>query len=226
MACAHVRACAWALLAASSDALRPAVRAPATLPTGVPTAGAAASRTATARRPLLAALATAALAPRASFAAEALAEMRDVEFAYRLSYPSGWEPSGKPVKTHLHEALRAGDGIKVGVTVDPVKIESLEQFGTPEQTAERVLKVEEGRDGVKSVTLRVLRAESAEGAPTYYTIEYATLSSRGKKLFCCKYCIASRRLYVLQVQAKLDEFDADAAVRERVRAVAESFRVG
>ena len=122
--------------------------------------------------------------------------------------------------------LLAGGGVKVGVTVDPVKIDSLEQFGTPEQTAERVLAVEEGRDGVKSVTLRELRAESSEGEPTYYNIEYATLSSRGKKLFCCKYCIANRRLYVLQVQAKLDDFDADRALRDEVRAVAGSFRVG
>lgn len=202
-----------ALLLASTHALQPpAPRPPVVI----------------ARRPLLAAAAAAAaLAPGSgeSHAAE-LAELRDGEFGYRLSYPAEWGFAPKPVKTHLHEALLAGGGVKVGVTVDPVKIDSLEQFGTPEQTAERVLAVEEGRDGVKSVTLRELRAESSEGEPTYYNIEYATLSSRGKKLFCCKYCIANRRLYVLQVQAKLDDFDADRALRDEVRAVAGSFRVG
>lgn len=38
----------------------------------------------------------------------------------------------------------------------------------------------------------------AAGSPTYYIIEYAVASSRGKKMYLCKYCIANKRLYVLQ----------------------------
>jgi hypothetical protein len=29
---------------------------------------------------------------------------------------------------------------------------------------------------------------------------YATESTRGRKIFCCKYCIADRKLFVLQLQ--------------------------
>ena len=54
--------------------------------------------------------------------------------------------------------------MKAGVTIDPVKIDSLEQFGTPDEVAKRVLAVEEGRDGVKSVTLRQVLTHPGEPA--------------------------------------------------------------
>ena len=103
--------------------------------------------------------------------------------------------------------------------MDPVKINSLEEFGTPEQVAERVLAVERTRDGVKSVTLRQVPAPcipsrlrrahashhstarhptapqvaSEPGPPSYYVVEYLTDSSRGIKVYRCKYCIAQQR---------------------------------
>ena len=96
------------------------------------------------------------------------------------------------------------------------------------QVTKRVLGVEETRDGVKSVTLRANAAEAGDaeaGTPSYYTIEYATVSSRGTKIFCCKYCIANRKLYVLQAQANLDAFDSDANVKRDLRGVVSSFQV-
>ena len=91
-----------------------------------------------------------------------------------------------------------------------------------------MLGVEEGRDGVKSVTLRANEAEAADaasGRPSYYTIEYATVNKRGDKLYCCKYCIANKKLYVLQAQASLVEFDNDESVRAALRGIAKSFTV-
>lgn len=150
------------------------------------------------------------------------------EFAYTLSVPSAWVPDDKPVKTHQHEMLLAAPSsparAKVGVTIDPVSIGRLEDFGTAEQTAERVLAVERGRDGVKTVALRGLAVESGE--PSYYVIEWASTTSRGDKVFCCRYAIANRRLYVLQASAKLEAFESDAAVREELKAIVDSFKVG
>jgi hypothetical protein len=59
----------------------------------------------------------------------------DPAFAYELAYPTGWEPAPKPVKTHLLESILKGPLHKaqLGLTVDPVKIGSLEEFGTLEQ---------------------------------------------------------------------------------------------
>lgn len=93
---------------------------------------------------------------------------------------------------------------------------------------QRVLGVEEKRDGVQTVTLRANAAEAGDaeaGRPSYYTIEYATVSSRGTKVFCCKYCIANKKLYVLQAQANLDAFDADEKVRAALRGIVSSFAV-
>ena len=68
-------------------------------------------------------------------------------------------------------------------------------------------------------------ADEATGAPTYYTIEYATESTRGKKVFRCKYCITARKLYVLQAQVSQDAYDGDNDVRSQILSVVESFAV-
>ena len=62
------------------------------------------------------------------------------------------------------------------------------------------------------------QVSAEEGEPPYYLIEYTVESSRGRKVYVCKYCIFNKRLYVLQAQAKQDTFDAKdedgASVRE------------
>ena len=155
------------------------------------------------------------------------ANLHDAAARYRLTYPDdGWMPAPKPVRTHLVETLYKGPakGLSYGVTVDPVKIDSLEDFGTPEQVADRVLSVEETRDGVFTVELRSVQATA--GSPSYYTIEYAVDSSRGKKVYLCKYCISARKLYVLQTQALLNDFDApDRVVSKQLRGIIDSFVV-
>merc|ERR1712070_853942 len=183
-----------------------------------------------ARRALLFA-ATAALSPTLSPAWSAgddatLSAFVDKEFGYQLSY--------KPVKTRLSEAVLKSPlrGVQLGITVDPVRIASLEQFGTLEEVTQRVLAVEETRDGVTDVKLRAASQEA--GPPLYYTIEYRVESTRGKKVYLCKYSIAPRpgrsesSLYVLQAQAYLDTFDSesDAEVRQQLQSAVSSFKVG
>merc|ERR1712070_775134 len=191
-----------------------------------------------ARRALLFA-ATAALSPTLSPAWSAgddatLSAFVDKEFGYQLSYPSSFKLSNKPVKTHLSEAVLKSPlrGVQLGITVDPVRIASLEQFGTLEEVTQRVLAVEETRDGVTDVKLRAASQEA--GPPLYYTIEYRVESTRGKKVYLCKYSIAPRpgrsesSLYVLQAQAYLDTFDSesDAEVRQQLQSAVSSFKVG
>ena len=71
------------------------------------------------------------------------------------------------------------------------------------------------------------QVSAEEGEPPYYLIEYTVESSRGRKVYVCKYCIFNKRLYVLQAQAKQDTFDSkdDASVRETLRAAVSSFQV-
>ena len=87
-----------------------------------------------ARRSFLTLAAIAVASPTAP-ALASIANLRDQQFGYTLSYPDDWVPAPKPVKTHLSESLLQSPirGVSLGVTVDPVKINSLTQFGTAEQ---------------------------------------------------------------------------------------------
>lgn len=131
-----------------------------------------------ARRSFMTLAAIAVASPTAP-ALASIANLRDEQFGYTLSYPDDWVPAPKPVKTHLSESLLQSPirGVSLGVTVDPVKINSLTQFGTAEQASQnsaankakhddthrptrvaqvaaRVLDTELTRDGVKDVFLR------------------------------------------------------------------------
>lgn len=53
--------------------------------------------------------------------------------------------------------------------IDPVRIESLETFGTPEEVGARVLKVEQGKDGTLDTKLFDTRAEK-QGDLSLYTL--------------------------------------------------------
>ena len=166
--------------------------------------------------------------PRAApLAPPGAAELADAALGFRLAYPADWSAAPKPVKTHQYEALLeapAPRGVKLGLTVDPVKIDSLEQFGTLATVTDRVLTVEEGRDGVTDVKLRGAAEERPAGT-LYYAIVYEVTSSRGKKVYLCRYAIARGRLFVLQLQAPADTWDADAGVRDALGAVAASLEV-
>ena len=183
------------------------------------------------RRLLLAATAAALATPQPraalALAPPGAAELADAALGVRLAYPADWAAAPKPVKTHQYEALLeapAPRGVKLGLTVDPVKIDSLEQFGTLATVTDRVLTVEEGRDGVTDVKLRGAAEERPAGT-LYYAITYEVTSSRGKKVYLCRYAIARGRLFVLQLQAPADTWDADAGVRDALGAVAASLEV-
>lgn len=53
--------------------------------------------------------------------------------------------------------------------VDPVKIESLEKFGTPEEVGARVMKIEQAKDGTLSTKMFDTRAEK-QGDLSLYTM--------------------------------------------------------
>jgi hypothetical protein len=75
------------------------------------------------------------LAPACAAEGGATSLMSDPAFFFELAYPTGWEAAPKPVKTHQMESILKGPLHKaqLGLTVDPVKIGSLEEFGTLEQ---------------------------------------------------------------------------------------------
>jgi hypothetical protein len=144
------------------------------------------------------------------------------KFSYTVTPPPSFVPGNKPLKTHLDEINFSPPDVRgytLGVTVDPVRISSIKEFGTPEEVAARVVTAEVNRDGVFEVTLAKDPVEDSAGC---YDIEYISDGKRGKKRFATRIYIKDGFLYVLTVQSKEAEFDE---TREKeVQACIKSFR--
>jgi hypothetical protein len=163
---------------------------------------------------LVAAGATLVASPRYSFADTASDTQQsgayisppNQKFGYTITPPPSFTTSNKPLKTHLDEINFSGDirGYTLGVTVDPVRIKSIREFGTPEEVAARVVTAEVNRDGVFEVTLAKDPVEDVSGC---YDIEYISDGKRGTKRFVTRIYIKDGFLYVLTAQSKNDEYD-------------------
>jgi hypothetical protein len=154
----------------------------------------------------------------------------DETFAF--APPDGFQQANKPLRTHLYEVqfrstLR--DSYRMGITIDPVRIESLDDFGTPEQVAARVVAAELGRDGVARVTLvddpksvalmapgRTGGGEPAGAAVVAYVLNYRSEGRRGgASRFACKLFVHQHRLYALTAQCREDDYGPLQAEIER-----------
>jgi len=150
------------------------------------------------------------------------------QFAYEFQPPSSCsKPANKPLKTHLDEIIFKCEtiaGYEYGITIDPVRINSLQEFGTPEQVAAKVVLAEVNRDGVFDVTLMEDAYAGMEGEPglVFYQINYQSKGKRGVKRFVAKFYIQNQKLYALTAQCK--ELDYPSLESEIQKAV-QSFRV-
>ncbi|GMH59409.1 hypothetical protein TrRE_jg13422, partial [Triparma retinervis] len=85
--------------------------------------------------------------------------------------------TNKPLQTHLHESTWSLPPLgTVSVTLDPVRISSLSDFGSLPVVAARVLAAEEGRDGVDEATLLYSSVLGGGG----YLVRYGTRGKRPK----------------------------------------------
>ena len=128
------------------------------------------------------------------------------KFSYTVTPPPGFVKGGKPLKTHLDEVnfnLPDVRGYTLGITVDPVRIKRIQEFGTPEEVAARVVTAEVNRDGVFEVTL----AKDPKDSGECYDIEYISDGKRGTKRFVTRIYIKDGFLYVLTAQSKEGEYD-------------------
>lgn len=136
------------------------------------------------------------------------------KFSYTVTPPPTFVPGNKPLKTHLDEINFSSPDISrytIGITVDPVRISSIGQFGTPEEVAARVVTAEVNRDGVFKVTLAKDPKEDAEDGGCY-DVEYISEGKRGTKRFATRIFVRDGFLYVLTVQIKEKDFDG---IREK-----------
>lgn len=145
------------------------------------------------------------------------------DFGYRFQPPENFGAGNKPLKTHLDEINFKSEtigGYQYGITVDPVRIKSLRQFGTPEEVAAKVVLAEVNRDGVYDVVLK----EDPFAAPdnAYYQLNYLSKGKRGNKRFLTKFYIQNQKLYALTAQCKEDDYET---LRSEMLKAADSFQV-
>jgi hypothetical protein len=144
-------------------------------------------------------------------------------FSYVFEPPTGWAPQNKPLKTHLDEVNFKSPSIgkyEYGITVDPVRIKSLREFGTPAEVAAKVVLSELNRDGVFDVTL----AEDAFAADNdaYYQLNYISKGKRGEKRFITKFYVRDQMLYALTAQC----LDSDyRKLQIEITKTVDSFRI-
>ena len=128
-------------------------------------------------------------------------------YGYTFVPPPGFAPGKKPVQTHLDEVNFNLEGVAkytYGVTVDPVRINSLTEFGKPEEVAARVVTAEVNRDGIFEVTLAKDPVEDGETGA--YAIDYVSDGKRGKKHFVTRIFVKDQKLYVMTAQVKEEEY--------------------
>lgn len=185
----------------------------------------------TARRKALAAALWAPIAAALGISLAAVADdvfvRQTNDFGYRFQPPPGFAAGNKPLKTHLDEvnfSSQTMSGFQFGITVDPVRIESLSDFGTPEQVAAKVVTAEVNRDGVFQVQLvqDPLAGRTSSGIE-YYQLDYLSSGKRGDKRFVCKFYIFGSKLYALTAQCK--NADYDAVAKDLLLAAVDSFEV-
>ena len=145
------------------------------------------------------------------------------QFSYVFEPPTDWTPQNKPLKTHLDEVNFKSPSIgkyEFGITVDPVRIKSLREFGTPAEVAAKVVLSELNRDGVFDVTL----AEDAFAADNdaYYQLNYISKGKRGEKRFITKFYVRDQMLYALTAQC----LDSDyGKLQNEITKSVDSFRI-
>ena len=152
---------------------------------------------------------------------DSTAKFRWQEFGYSVQLPPTLSVSVNPLTSHskLTEIIFSGDGLQVGITVDPIRISSLQQFGTPEEVVAHVETAKVNRDGAFEVTLLNDPVEMVKGA---YLLTYLSKGKHGDKHFLCKIYIENQKLYALTAQVK--EFDYIGKEKE-IMEVVHSFRI-
>lgn len=129
----------------------------------------------------------------------------------------GWVGGQVTLKSEVRK------GFSVGVAVDPVKIQRIQDIGSPADVGKRIVGLEQRKEGVTLVEL--LESRQANGPPNntiYYCFDYVVESTRGEKRYLAKAGVKDQRLYVLTVEVKRPEYDQ---AKPQIDGILESFMI-
>lgn len=115
---------------------------------------------------------------------------------YTIRYPSTWELSSKAGADVLFKDTQRR-GVNLGISILPVRIESVQDYGTVDEVAEKILQTENAKDGNISSTL--IKSDSLELASgsLAYDYQYEIQTTRGTKRILSRVCIRNGELFVV-----------------------------
>ncbi|KAF7834124.1 psbP domain-containing protein 2, chloroplastic [Senna tora] len=123
----------------------------------------------------------------------------DSKEGFTLLKPSSWTKIDKAGATVLFQEKDAGSN-NIGVVVNPVRLASLEEFGTPQFVADKLIQAEKRKESTKEAEVINVAQRSGEGGLQIYEFEYTIDSTRGgmKRIFSAAF-VASKKLYLLNI---------------------------
>ncbi|KAL2941823.1 PsbP domain-containing protein 2 chloroplastic [Bienertia sinuspersici] len=123
----------------------------------------------------------------------------DSKEGFTLLKPSSYIKVDKAGATVLFEEQNKGTN-NVGVVVNPVKLTSLTDFGTPQFVADKLIQAEKRKESTKDAeVIGVTERTGLDGLPVY-EFEYVVDSTRGgmKRIFSAAF-VSRKKLYLLNI---------------------------
>ncbi|KAL1206972.1 PsbP domain-containing protein 2 [Cardamine amara subsp. amara] len=142
---------------------------------------------------------------------------------FTLLIPSSWIKVDKAGANALFEEPNNGSN-NIGVVVSPVRIKSLDQFGSPQFVADKLINAEKRKESTKEAEV-VSVGERTGLQPQVYEFEYKIDSTRGgiKRIFSAAF-VSSDKLYLLNVvHSDKPENPLDSSTRLLLEQVLHSF---
>mmetsp|Transcript_42951 Transcript_42951/g.69101 ORF Transcript_42951/g.69101 Transcript_42951/m.69101 type:complete len:173 (+) Transcript_42951:81-599(+) len=152
----------------------------------------------------------------------------DKKNLFRIAYPVGWQVVNKSGATLLL-CSPADKYSQIGVTVSPVKIASLAEFGSVHEIGEKLLRAEAAKDSTMPGGVTLLSEGTRTGsasAAKFYDYEYRLVTTHGNKTVLNSVAVLDNVLYIMNAQVR--EKAEDVATPEQVaaeRAQAASYRI-
>ncbi len=133
----------------------------------------------------------------------------DSENGFKLVPPSGWSQGSKSGAAVLFKDPSYKFN-NLGVTVTPVRVSSLEAFGTAEETADKLIAFEKNKESTKVATVnsasarKAASSEAGSGSESesvlYYDFDYSLETTRGNKRVVSTVTIVNSKLYIANGQ--------------------------
>uniref|UniRef100_A0A0F7GZ77 PsbP domain-OEC23 like protein n=1 Tax=Geranium incanum TaxID=1158081 RepID=A0A0F7GZ77_9ROSI len=155
---------------------------------------------------------------------EVLQRYTDSKEGFTLLIPSTFQKVEKAGATVLFEQVDKGSN-NIGVVVNPVRLSTLSEFGSPEFVVDKLIQAEKRKESTKDAEVIEAAERSGQGGLQVYEFEYKVDSTRGgmKRIFSAAF-VASKKLYLLNIaHSDKPESPLDAQTRTMLEQVLRSF---